>query len=150
MIKQLLVTIVVAVLASFATLHFSNRPGVFATEQITQLASQLSVHPEMQARFTAPAIVFSGESPEDAWLEGIGNDGLPRPGPADDFKALVERENSVCFLTEVEFKGMNEPGDQLACRVSVDDFTGFWEIHAVQGDGTDASVRCNAQCLVIE
>ena len=93
MIKQVLVTIVVAVLASFATLYFSNRPGVFASEQITQLASQLSVHPEMQARFTAPAIVFSGESPEDAWLEGMGNDGLPRPGPADDFKALVEREN---------------------------------------------------------
>jgi len=56
----------------------------------------------------------------------------------------------VCFLTEVEFKGMNEANDLLACRVSVDEFTGFWEVHAVQGDGTDASLRCNASCLVIE
>jgi hypothetical protein len=47
----------------------------------------------------------------------------------------------------MEVQHISDPSDQLACRVTVDEFTGYWELHATQGDGTDASVRCNAMCL---
>jgi len=150
MIKQALITVVIAGLTSFATLQMAGSSGALEPAQIDSIATSVADHPALQARFTSQTVVVSGESEEDAWLLGVGNDGRPRPGPADDFKSLVEAENAVCFLTEVEFKGMNEANDLLACRVSVDEFTGFWEVHAVQGDGTDASLRCNASCLVIE
>jgi hypothetical protein len=150
MIKQVLLSVVAAVVASIATLQLSNPAGELAPAEVDKLAEQLAQHGALQTQFKTSSILFTPESEEDAWLLGMGNDGLPRPGPADDFKSLVKAENAVCFLTEVEFMGMNEASDQLACRVSVDEFTGFWEVHAVQGDGTDASVRCNASCLVLE
>ena len=150
MMKQVLITVVIAGLTSFATLQMAGGSGELEETQVDRIATSVAGHPALQSRFTTQTVVVSGESEEDAWLLGVGNDGLPRPGPADDFKSLVEAENAVCFLTEVEFMGMNEANDQLACRVSVDEFTGYWEVHAVQGDGTDASVRCNASCLVIE
>lgn len=53
----------------------------------------------------------------------------------------------MCFLTDMEIQHVSDATDQLACRVTVDEFTGFWELHAIQGEGTDASVRCNAMCL---
>jgi len=150
MLKQIVLTVLVAVVASYATVRVTNASRGLAPATVDQLADQLAQHGALQLQFKPKTVLFTAESEEDAWLLGRGNDGLPRPGPADDFKSLVKAENSVCFLTAVEFMGMNDTNDQLACRVSVDEFTGFWEVHAVQGESTDASVRCNASCLVIE
>jgi hypothetical protein len=149
-IKDLLLTMLVASGASYVTVQFAGGARELDPVALDSLAGQLAQHEAFSIESTPPGIRFTAESEEDAWLMGMGTDGLPRPGPADDVKSLVEAENSVCFITEVEFMGMNDASDQLACRVSVDEFTGFWEVHAVQGDGTDASVRCNASCLVIE
>ncbi len=150
MLKQVLLTALVAVVTSYATLQVTDSSREPTPAMVDQLAEQLAQHRALQLQFTPETVAFTAESEEDAWLLGTGNDGLPRPGPADDFKILVEAENAICFLTKVEFMGMNDANDQLACHVSVDEFTGFWEVHAVQGDGTDASVRCNASCLIIE
>lgn len=149
-IKELLLTVLVASAASYATLYFAGatrEPGSVTMDMLTE---QLAQHDALRLETGSAGLSFTAESEEDAWLMGVGTDGLPRPGPADDVKSLVEAKDAVCFLTDVEFMGMNDAGDQLACRVSIDEFTGFWEVHAVQGDGTDASVRCNASCLVIQ
>lgn len=148
--QQALVTVVVAAATSFVTLQVVNQPNNEGPAAIDALATQLAAHPALQASFTPPVLAISTPPEEDAWLDGVGADGKPRPGPADDVKPLVSSNNAVCFLTEIDVKGFSDAGDQLACRVSIDEFTGFWELHAVQGDGTDASVRCNAQCLSIQ
>lgn len=148
MMKDVLLTVLVATVASYATVRITDATSQPAPAVADQLAGHLAQHEASQ--FKPVNLSFTAESEEDAWLLGMGTDGLPRPGPADDVKSLVAAEGSVCFLTDVEFMGMNDANDQLACRVSVDEFTGFWEVHAIQGDGTDASVRCNASCLVIE
>jgi hypothetical protein len=150
MLKQLLLTVVVAVVASYATVRVTDDTRSPDPAALDELASQLAAHDALQMQFKQRSLLFTAKSEEEGWLMGVGADGLPRPGPADDVKPLVEAEGAVCFLTDVEFMGMNDASDQLACRVSVDEFTGYWEVHAIQGEGTDASVRCNASCLVIE
>lgn len=150
MMKHVLLTVLVATVASYATVRITDATRQPGPAVVDQLAGQLAQHEALQLQFKPANLSFTAESAEDAWLLGMGTDGLPRPGPADDVKSLVAAEGAVCFLTDVEFMGMNDANDQLACRVSVDEFTGFWEVHAIQGDGTDASVRCNASCLVIE
>jgi hypothetical protein len=134
------------------TLHFSTqRPGTAAPSlaslpqaDLDQLVARLAAR---QSPLSNIQLQVTPKPQEEAWVQGVGADGSPRPGPADDIKPLAKAENSVCFLTDIEIQHVSDPGDQLACRVSVDEFTGFWEVHAIQGEGTDASVRCNASCL---
>jgi len=156
MLKTIGISALAALLASFATVQFTgitgsaDTPSGFDPAELDALAAQLAQHDALKMQFKPSSLLMTPESEEDAWLNGRAADGSPRPGPADDVKALVSAENSVCFLTHVQVEGMNDTTDQLACHVSVDEFTGFWEVHAVQGDGTDASVRCNASCLVLQ
>jgi hypothetical protein len=147
MIRQLVLAAVVALLTTLVTLQFA---GNEASTQVSAAAGSDVVpaaQSTQQAALAKPGFVVTPKYSEDAWLAGIGADGKPRPGPADDLKSLAPAENTVCFLTDMEIQHVSDPGDQLACRVTVDEFTGFWELHAIQGDGTDASVRCNAMCL---
>ena len=97
-----------------------------------------------------PQITFAGESGQDAWLRGTNRDGSLRPGPADDQKPLADASNSLCFLTKVEIEGMDGPEDVATCSIQVDEFTNWWQVHATQGEGTDASISCNARCIVWE
>lgn len=145
--KQIALAVAVALVSSLATLQLSKSPAASLTQpdidRLTALASQ-----QAQAPTTSTfSLMVTPKHEEEAWLQGVGADGRPRPGPADDVKPMAKSDNSVCFLTDVEFSGFNSNDDNLACRVTVDEFTGFWELHAIQGDGTDGSVRCNASCI---
>ena len=132
--KSALIAIVAALATSLVVLQFANR---------TQETSQ----PENTAPIT---LSFTEELGQDAWLRGINRDGSSRPGPADDEKPLVDASNSFCFLTKVEIQGMDGAEDTASCAISIDEFTNWWQVHATQGDGTDASVACNARCVVWE
>lgn len=147
--KQIVPAIVAAVLASLVTAYLVRTPPAALTPgELDQLATTLAAHPALQGGTTSSfALTVTPKHDEEAWLQGMGADGRPRPGPADDVKPMTKADNSVCFLTDVEFSGFNSNDDTLACRVTVDEFTGFWELHAIQGDNTDGSVRCNASCL---
>ena len=112
--------------------------------QIGEIASQVAASGDGQ-RF-----MIVGESEQDAWLRGANRDGSPRPGPADDQKPLADASNSLCFLTKVEIEGMDGPEDVATCSIQVDEFTNWWQVHATQGEGTDASVSCNARCIAWE
>ena len=151
MIRQLVLAAVVAAATSVLTLQLSqsksSEPAPVAGPELDQLATQLAAHPSLQLAFSPLKLNVTQKTDEDAWLAGIGADGKPRPGPADDIKSLAPADKSVCFLTDMEIQHISDPSDQLACRVAVDEFTGYWQLHAIQGDGTDASVRCNAVCL---
>jgi hypothetical protein len=151
MIRQLIVAAIVAAVTSVLTLQFIKPESPAATAlagpELDNLAAQLATHPSLQLAYSPLKLNVTQKHSEDAWLAGLGADGKPRPGPADDLKSLAPAENTVCFLTDMEVQHISDPSDQLACRVTVDEFTGYWELHATQGDGTDASVRCNAMCL---
>ena len=151
MIRQLVVAAIVAAVTSVLTLQFIKPESPAATAlagpELDNLAAQLATHPSLQLAYSPLKLNVTQKHSEDAWLAGLGAAGKPRPGPADDLKSLAPAENTVCFLTDMEVQHISDPSDQLACRVTVDEFTGYWELHATQGDGTDASVRCNAMCL---
>ena len=151
MIRQLVVAAIVAAVTSVVTLQFIKPESPAATAlagpELDNLAAQLATHPSLQLAYSPLKLNVTQKHSEDAWLAGLGADGKPRPGPADDLKSLAPAETTVCFLTDMEVQHISDPSDQLACRVTVDEFTGYWELHATQGDGTDASVRCNAVCL---
>ena len=86
---------------------------------------------------------YTVEPAEDSWVAGA------RGAGADD-RVLSSAANSVCFLTKIEVKGFQAPEDSGACRVTVDDFTGFWQVTADVPEGSKAEIRCNARCLVWE
>lgn len=86
---------------------------------------------------------YTVEPAEDSWVNGARSYG------ADD-RMLSDAESSVCFLTKVEVAGFQGPDDTGACRVEVDEFTGFWKVTADVPEGSSAEIRCNARCLTWE
>ena len=140
-----------ALIASILTYLFTGQGQGTGSGEMEGLQSQVS---ELAAQIPTGAgagqLTIIEESEQDAWLRGANRDGSPRPGPADDQKPLADASNSLCFLTKVEIEGMDGPEDVATCSIQVDEFTNWWQVHATQGDGTDASVSCNARCIVWE
>ena len=153
--KSATIAIAAALIASALTVLFAGQRQGGDGEELARIQAQVG---EIAARISAGGgapgsprvLTFIGESDQDAWLSGTNRDGSPRPGPADDQKPLTDASNSLCFLTKVQIEGMNGPEDMAACSIAVDEFTNWWQVHAIQGDGTDASVSCNARCVVWE
>ena len=144
--KSALIAVGAALLASVLTLRFAGGDaGLDEAAVDERVAAALA-----DSSITPRVIAFTAESDEDSWLRGRNNDGSPRPGPANHQNPLIEAGNAVCFLTKVEFQDMSGAEDTNACSVSIDDFTGWWQINAVLGDGSDSSLRCNARCVVWE
>ena len=89
------------------------------------------------------ALNYTLELVEDSWVNGSRTTGA-------DNKPLADASNSICFLTRIEIKGIQGPEDSNSCTISIDDFTGFWEVTATVDEGGRSEVRCNARCLVWE
>lgn len=150
--KSAAIAVLAAVLASVLTWLTMGWDQGTSSEELERLQTQLG---ELAAQVSAGAgsggrLTFVGPSEQDAWLSGTNRDGSLRPGPADDQKPLADAANSLCFLTKVEIAGMDGPEDVATCRIEVDEFTNWWQVHATQGEGTDASIACNARCVVWE
>ena len=143
-----------AALAASAITYLFTGQGVEQAEmdrmrvEIAEIADRLSAAGSVPG--SVRVLTFVEESEQDAWLSGVNRDGAPRPGPADDQKPLVSASNSMCFLTKVQVEGMNGLEDAAGCHIAVDEFTNWWQVHATQGPGTDASIACNARCIVWE
>lgn len=148
--KEIVGGIAIAVIASLATLYFAGSSGARLDDAaLEELAQRLAESETLQASLRPQVINFSGPSAQDAWLRGTAQDGSARPGPAVDEKPLADAANAVCFLSKVEFEGITD-GNVAGCHVSLDEFTGWWQINAEQGDGSVGSVACNARCVVWE
>ena len=149
--KSAITAIAAALIASVLTYVFTGQGRGTGGAELERLQEQIgAIEARVSTGGGARELTFVGESEQDAWLQGANRDGSPRPGPADDQKPLADASNSLCFLTKVEIEGMDGPEDLAACSVQVDEFTNWWQVHATQGDGTDASVACNARCIVWE
>ena len=149
--KSAIIAIAAALIASALTYLFTGQGQEAGGADVEGLQAQVSeIAAQISVDGGASQLTVVGESEQDAWLRGTNRDGSPRPGPADDQKPLVDATNSLCFLTKVEIEGMDGPEDVASCRIAVDEFTNWWQVHATQGDGTNASVACNARCIVWE
>ena len=129
--KSIIIAILVASLTSFLTVSYLS-----VGQSVSENINNLSVTEELTL---------------DVWLgrvSGVG--GSERPGPAIDSKILADSSNSVCFISRIEVDRMDGPEDLVSCRVTKDEFTNWWQVEAVQGDGTNAGIACNARCLVWE
>jgi hypothetical protein len=78
--------------------------------------------------------------PEDVWLDGSR-------GSGDDHRILTSAENSVCFITKIDVRGIASADDGYSCSMEIDEFTGFWDLVVSVDEGSQANVRCNARCL---
>jgi hypothetical protein len=65
-------------------------------------------------------------------------------------KILANAANSACFLTHIEISGIQSPQDKNSCSITLDDFTGYWQVNASTGEGTQSELYCNARCIVWE
>jgi hypothetical protein len=143
--KTVLISVVAAVVAAVATVYVHH-----VVEEREARASG-AVPAATAADGAASAVVpgapltlsYTTELVEDAWVNGARTTGL-------DHKPLVHADNSICYLTRVQIKGVQGPEDSSICRVEIDDFTGFWEVIAEVEEGGKSEVRCNARCLVWE
>ena len=102
---------------------------------------------EGSAATAAPALAsrfrVTEELIEDGWVDATRTAGA-------DLKPLEHSSNSVCFLTKIEIKGVQGPEDANSCAISIDEFTGYWQVTAEVAEGGHSQVRCNARCLVWE
>ena len=128
--KQLIGAIIIAVLASVATL--------------------LVVDNDVSAQSKSLALRITEPSPQHAWVAGTRRNGEKRLAYENDEKPLVDASNSVCFLTRVEIEGHDSLDDKTGCYIAKDDFTNWWTVNAEKAEGSDASVTCNARCIVWE
>jgi hypothetical protein len=86
---------------------------------------------------------YTDEPAEDSWVDGSRAAGV-------DERVLSSAANSICYLTKIEVKRFQGPEDSGACRIAVDDFTGFWRVTADVPEGSRSEIRCNARCLTWE
>lgn len=153
--RSIVIAVAAALLASVITYLFAAGGQGAGPAEVASLQAEIAdiaalVSGGSESANGSMTISVIGESEQDAWLRGTNRDGSPRPGPADDQKPLVDASNALCFLTKVRIEGMDGPEDMAQCSISVDEFTNWWQVHAIQGEGTEASVSCNARCLVWE
>jgi hypothetical protein len=130
-VKQVLISAVVAAIVVAAALHLDERFDEAA--EVPAATSGAAAAP-FSLRVTDELI-------EDGWVDGART-------PGADRKPLEHAGSSVCFLTKIELEGIRGPEDANACRIEVDDFTGFWELIVEVEEGGQSAVRCNARCLV--
>lgn len=128
--KQVIGGVAIALLASLATLIVANN--------------------NVNAQSKPLTISYTEPSEQDAWVAGTRRNGEKRLGYENDEKPLADASNSACFLTKVEITGQNGLDDKTGCYISKDDFTNWWQINAEKAEGSDASVACNARCIVWE
>ena len=147
--KQILIGAVVAAVVTLVTLRVGQRVEGFsggagqAAVSAPAAASNAGAAPAALPAAAPPALRYTEALVEDGWVNGARTAG-------EDNKPLEHADNSICFLTKVELRGIQGPGDANSCRIEIDDFTGFWEVIAEVEEGGQSEVRCNARCLVWE
>lgn len=142
-----LVAAVIAALVSFAVVKLVPSGDAPAAAEppldMDLLAERLVSRPAIAAKLEPTVLTYTSEPAEDAWVDGARQ-------PGTDHRSLAPASNSICYLTKVEISGIRSPEDSSACRISVDEFTGYWQLAGEVTEGAKSQVRCNARCLVWE
>ena len=143
--KEVLISAAVAAVVSLIVVQVADMDDDEEEVELDvgQLAAQVAGS-EVIAERLQSTTVSAGVEPEiAAWVRINSGEGA-------DIKTLANADNSVCFITHMKVGGFQTPEDDGACTVSLDDFTGFWQVTASVEDGSQAEVWCNARCVVWE
>jgi hypothetical protein len=143
--KQILLIVLVSAIVSGIVVQayrLSERPDPSRVlAEAAGVAPAATEAPTLAA--AGPALSYTDELVEDVWINAARTAG-------DDHRALTDAENSICFITKIEIKGIQGPGDANSCAMQIDEFTGFWDLVATVEEGGRSEIRCNARCLVWE
>jgi hypothetical protein len=144
-LQSALIAAVVAALVGFAAVKVTPSSQKLAAAEapldMDALAERLTSHPALAAKLKPTVLTYTAEPTEDAWVDGART-------PGADHRSLAPASNSICYLTKIEIKGMTSAEDSSSCRISIDDFTGYWQLTGEVAEGAKSQVRCNARCLV--
>lgn len=137
--KLVIYSAIVAVAASVITTWSLNKVGQTGEQEAPQIDYE-----QILERLNVNNLSVSMQPETAAWIRlGTGIE-------SSEQKILANAANSACFLTHVEIKGIQSPEDRNSCSITLDDFTGFWQVNASTGEGTQSELYCNARCIVWE
>ncbi len=142
--KPIIYSAIVALVASVLTtliMSSSNQAGV--TNSAPMSAPEIN-YEEILDRIDIKQLSVSMEPAAAAWIR------LNTGTESSEQKILANAANSACFLTHVEINGIQSAQDKNACSITLDDFTGYWQVNASIGEGTQSELYCNARCVVWE
>ena len=137
--KQALISAVVAAIVAGIALQVGSPGG----GDVNRLAEELVESETMVNAFKPIVLNFTMDDVDDSIVNGAQYTGVYS-------KLLVDAENSVCYLTKVQFKAMQGPEDSNICSIELDEFTRHWQVTATVEEGGISEARCNASCLVWE
>ena len=135
--KQALLSAIVAAVVAVVVILIAGGAG----GDVDRLADELSNHEALVTKFSPTVLSFTVDNVEDSIVDGTRYTGVYS-------KLLVSAENSICYLTKVQFKAMQGPDDSNICSVEIDEFTGHWQVNATIEEGSVSEARCNAGCLI--
>jgi hypothetical protein len=141
--KTIILSAVVAVIASVVTTMVLSGDNPSEVVQTNNMASPEIDLAQLVEQLDVNKLSISMEPEAAAWIRLGG-------GASSEQKILANAENSACFLTHVEFRGIQSEADHNSCSITLDDFTGFWQVNATTGEGTQSELFCNARCVVWE
>lgn len=147
--KQVLVSVLIAAVVSglvvqaYRLSDAGDDRGSMSAAGTSDAASVAPVAAGVAVQSAGSSLRYTDALVEDVWINGARTAG-------DDHRALTDADNSICFITKIEIKGIQSPEDSSSCVMQVDDFTGFWDLVATVEEGGQSEIRCNARCLVWE
>ena len=142
--KPIIYSAIVALVASvLTTLIMSSSNQADVTNSAPMSAPEIN-YEEILDRIDIKQLSVSMEPAAAAWIR------LNTGTESSEQKILANAANSACFLTHVEINGIQSAQDKNACSITLDDFTGYWQVNASIGEGTQSELYCNARCVVWE
>ncbi|MDC1528761.1 MAG: hypothetical protein P8J44_00470 [Gammaproteobacteria bacterium] len=142
--KTVILSVIVAIIASVATTMVLQDSNQNAEPQATMILEPQINYEQIAEQLDVNKLSVSMEPEAAAWIRL--NTGIE----SSEQKILANAANSACFLTHVEISGIQSPQDKNSCSITLDDFTGYWQVNASTGEGTQSELYCNARCIVWE
>ncbi len=143
--KAVITSALVAIVASVLTTWSMGGNGdMNDSAQVVELTPPEIDYDQILAQLDVVDLSISPEPEAAAWIR------LNSGTAQSEQKILAPIANSACFLTHVEIRGIQSAADHNACTITADDFTGYWQINATTGEGTQSELYCNARCVVWE
>ena len=142
--KTVILSVIVAIIASVATTMVLQDSNQNAEPQATMILEPQINYEQIAEQLDVNKLSVSMEPEAAAWIRL--NTGIE----SSEQKILANAANSACFLTHIEISGIQSPQDKNSCSITLDDFTGYWQVNASTGEGTQSELYCNARCIVWE
>jgi hypothetical protein len=142
--KTVILSAIVAIIASVATTMVLQDSTQNTEPQAAMILEPQINYEQIAEQLDVNKLSVSMEPEAAAWIRL--NTGIE----SSEQKILANAANSACFLTHVEISGIQSPQDKNSCSITLDDFTGYWQVNASTGEGTQSELYCNARCIVWE